>query len=167
MPSLELLSGCLGVLLGAGSYLLRSHRALTLTAAAAVLAWAMHFACKEAWTATALMALSSVRIAAGAWVVHFPRNRRLGWTTGISALVLCLALATWAGWHSAPAMLATLTLTYAGFNLPYERLRPGLAVGELLWFANGALVGSSLAMAAAALGCLLNLGMMFHERRTA
>ncbi len=113
-----------------------------------------------------MMSLSSVRIAAGAWVVNFSRIQRLRWTVGVSALVICVALTTWAGWIGVPAVMATLTLTYAGFNLPYERLRPGLAAGEVFWFANGLLTGSALAMGAATLGLRLNLVMMAHERRS-
>ncbi len=164
MLSFELLTGAAGLALGLGSYLLKSHRALSLTAAAGVVAWALHYALKDAWTACALSALAAVRLGFAVWVVQQRPRQRLRWTLGACVIAGLVAWATWQGAGSVLPLAATLLLTCAGFNARYERLRPYLAAGEVLWLLNGWYVGSLFVMAAAGMGLVFNAWGMLSDR---
>lgn len=143
-----------------GSYLMKTHRTLTFTAAAGVMCWALHFAVLGFWTASVLSALMSLRVASAVYVLHMDKAPR--WWLTVVAWVLTGAAAwlTWNGWPSVPSTAATLFLAWSGFHLHLTRLRVALLVGEALWFINGYVAGSPVAMTAAALSFALNAHML-------
>jgi hypothetical protein len=165
MNWLETLTGTAALLLCCGSYLMRSHRTLTLVAAAGVLMWALHFAAKEIWTPSAMSVLMAIRIAAGAFVIDFKPQAR--WALTMLALGLTAAGAwwTWQGWVSLPSALATSFLVFAGFHFRYAQLRRALLASEVLWLLNGVVTDSPLGMLAALIGFGLNLRVMHLDRR--
>jgi hypothetical protein len=156
--------GGAGLSLCLGSYLLRTHRSLTLAAAAGVLCWAAHFAAKGYWTPAVLSFLMSLRVAAGVYVIHFTSRTR--WLATLTAwgLTGVGAWLTWQGWLSAPSTLATIFMAWAGLQLPYSKLRYALLVGEGLWFINGWATDSTLAMLGATGAVALNLYVIAQER---
>lgn len=161
------LVGTLAMMLCIGSYLMRSHSTLTWMAAAGVAAWSGHFALQEAWTASALSLLMSARIAAGVKVVKFSTTHRWAATVVGWALTAGAAALTWAGPSSAPSTLASLFTVWAGFHLHYRPLRLALLVAEVLWFLNGWVLHSAVAMAAAVVAAAINITMLWHEGRRA
>lgn len=157
--------GALALGLCVGSYLMRNHRALTLCAAAGVLAWSAYFAVQGFGTATVMCLLMAGRVASGVWVVHWAAPRRWALTLVVWALSLAGAWATWQGWLSVPSTLASLLLAWAGYHLHYQPLRRALLAGELLLFVNGWLTHSGWAMASAALGLAMNVHVILQERK--
>lgn len=146
------------------SYFARTHRSLTLTAMTGVLAWALYFGLKGAWTPCVLSFVMALRVAAGVWVVGWEEAQRwkatfLGWSVaGLGAYL------TWQGRASMPSLAATLFLTWAGLHLPLKPLRWALLIGEALWFVNGLVLGSTLACLSAAAAMLINTAIIFKSR---
>lgn len=166
MFSLSTLVGVVGLLLGAGSYLFKTHRSLCLVAGGSALSWGMHFAMLNAWTAAALMGVAAARILSSIWVVQQAKRTRLFLTAvGMLAGVALTGL-TWQGMVSVPVLLASLVFTYAGFNLGYPQMRPALFVGELLLLVNGLLTGSEVAVIACLLGLAMNVTGALRDKRT-
>lgn len=159
------LTGTAALTLCVGSYLMRSHKGLTLTAALGVLMWAAHFASQGVWTASALSVLMAIRMAAAIYVVNFRLRARWKLTCVAWALTWLCAYVTWQGWVSLPSSLATTFLAYAGFHLHYTELRKALLFGEVLWFINGVAANSPLAMSAAVISFGINLRMLVVEQR--
>ncbi len=152
----DLLAGLAATALCVGSYAARTHRGLTFTAALGVALWSVHFALRGAWTPALLSGLMSLRVLAGAWVVHLSERQRL-WATALAfALTLTGAALTWQGLVSVPSTLATLFVAWAGFNLHNLPLRKALFVGEGLWLVNGLVTGSAVAAGAAVLALAMN-----------
>lgn len=158
-------TGVLACALSVGSYAAKTHRRLTFTAVAAVLMWALHFGLQRAWTPCVLSVLMSARVAAGAWVIHLSWAQRWWATVAAWALALVAAGLTWKGVTSVPSTLATLFLSWAGMHLDIRQLRWALLVGEGLWFVNGWVVGSPLAMVSAVLAIGLNSWMLWKQLR--
>lgn len=155
--------GPVALVAGLSSYALKSHRPMLFVSSAATLLWALFFFLKGANTAAALVLLSSVRIALGAFTVHWDQVAR-GLITGfLVLLVALLSYLTWDGATSLPATLATLFLTVATLNLKYRALRWALLLGELLWFWNAVAVGSMLGGSAAMLGFIFNAVVMLKD----
>ncbi len=161
---LVLASGTAAFTLCVGSYLLRTHRTLTLTAAAGVFCWAIHFAAKGIWTPAVMSLLMSLRVAAGVVVIDLPKKTRWQLTWLVWAFSAVGAALTWNGWVSAPSTCATLFLAWAGLHLPYRPLRFSLLVGECLWFLNGVATNSYPAMIAAVVSFCINLHILWAER---
>lgn len=163
MTTLITITGVLALFLCVGSYLMRSHRSLTLTCAAGVACWALHFAIQEFWTPALLSTIMAMRIAAGVVVVNL--GKRAKWQLTVLALSVTAAGSwlTWQGLVSLPSSMAAAWLAYAGFNLRDKALRRALLLGEALWFTNGWLTHSTLAMTASGLGMLINLFMLIKE----
>lgn len=167
MNLLAMIFGATGVILTLGSYAMRTHRTLTLCGAAGVLSWAAHFAALGVWTPAVVSFIMSLRVASGVWVVHMPTKTRWWVTAAIGSATVVGAWFTWQGWVSVPSATASLFLAWAGLHLHYAQLRKALVLSELLWFTNGWVTGSSLAMVCALAALALNLTMIFRERNAA
>lgn len=165
MTLLTTISGSAGLALCVGSYLVRSHKGLTLMAALGVLCWAIHFASQSLWTPAVMGLLMAVRVAAGVVVVDFERATRWWLTFLVWALIAAGAGLTWQGWTSAPSIVATVFLAYAGFHLHYGPLRKALLVGEALWLVNALVTGSMLALVASILAIGINIYVLLAESR--
>ena len=152
----EVATGGLALLLSLGSYALKSHKALTGTAAAAVLCWAAHFWTKGALTSSLMALLALSRILLSLWVVHQSPAQRRGWTALFVLLVLAGSLWTWAGWVSLPATLASLWLVVIGLNCKDAPLRWGFLIAEALWLLNAVMVSSVFAGLTATLALCVN-----------
>jgi hypothetical protein len=158
------ITGAIALGLGVGSYLMRNRIALTITAALGVLFWAVHFAVQGVRTASLLSVIMAVRIAAGVYVVEFSPTARWSITALAWVVTWAGAYLTWQGWVSVPSTIATTFLAFAGFHLHYTDLRKALLFGEVLWFINGLVAQSELAMIASVVSFCLNLKVLFSER---
>ena len=122
------------------SFQFKNRKYILHSIAAACFFMAVHFLLLDQWTATVLMAVSSVRYA----VSGYTTERR--WMYFFSALAVVGTIWTYAGLVSILSFGATFVLTVAAFSKTDKRLREITFFGVSLWIVHNVVVWSPSAI---------------------